>query len=84
VERSYSGCEPLYIQGKKSKVEIEIETGRTPKLGFTYHLLGIQLLEMRDMALQQSQKEPYFTQNLYRYLTYTFEAREPKDILKYK
>ncbi len=75
---------PLYIQGKKSKVEIEIETGRTHQIRVHLSSIGHPIVGDERYGSPTKTKRTLLHSKSISIFDYTFEAREPKDILKYK
>ncbi len=75
---------PLYIQGKKSKVEIEIETGRTHQIRVHLSSIGHPVVGDERYGSPTKTKRTLLHSKSISIFNYTFEAREPKDILKYK
>jgi len=63
---------PLYIQGKKSKVEIEIETGRTHQIRVHLSSIGHPVVGDERYGSPTKTKGPYFTQKSISILTYHF------------
>ncbi|MBD3793566.1 MAG: RluA family pseudouridine synthase [Campylobacterales bacterium] len=75
---------PLEIQGKKSKVEVEIMTGRTHQIRVHLSSIGHPVVgDERYGSVTRSRRILLHAQSI-SLLDYSFEAREPKDIEKYK
>ncbi len=81
---AYTKVKPLEVQGKKSKVSIEITTGRTHQI--RVHLASIGHPVVGDEqygSFTQNQRILLHSKKI-ALLDYSFEAAEPKDILRYK
>lgn len=75
---------PLEIQGKKSKVAIEILTGRTHQIRLHLSSIGHPIVgDERYGSVTRSKRILLHAQAL-SLLGYAFEAKEPKDIQRYK
>lgn len=75
---------PIEIQGKKSKVSIEIKTGRTHQIRL--HLSSIRhpiVGDERYGSVTRSKRVLLHAKSI-SLLGYEFEAKEPKDIIRYK
>jgi 23S rRNA pseudouridine1911/1915/1917 synthase len=75
---------PLEIQGKKSKVEIEIKTGRTHQIRVHLSYIGHPIVGDERYGSVTRSKRILLHAKYISLLGYTFEAKEPKDIIKYK
>ncbi|KIM04942.1 MAG: ribulose-phosphate 3-epimerase [Sulfurovum sp. FS06-10] len=75
---------PLEIQGKKSKVEIEIMTGRTHQVRVHLSSIGHPIVgDERYGSVTRSKRILLHAKSI-SLLGYAFEAKEPQDIAKYK
>jgi len=75
---------PIEIQGKKSKVEIEIKTGRTHQIRLHLSSIGHPIVGDERYGSVTNSKRILLHAKKVSLLGYTFEANEPKDIVKYK
>lgn len=75
---------PILIQGKKSKVEIEIKTGRTHQIRVHLASIGYPIIGDEYYGSPTKSKRVLLHAKYISLLKYSFEAEEPKDILKYK
>ncbi len=75
---------PDEIQGKKSKVRIEIETGRTHQIRVHLSHLGYPIVGDELYGSPTKAKRPLLHAKKITILGRTYEAKEPKDILRYK
>ena len=75
---------PLEIQGKKSKVEIEIMTGRTHQIRVHLSSIGHPIVGDERYGSVTRSKRILLHAKAISLLGYAFEAKEPKDILRYK
>ena len=75
---------PLEIQGKKSKVEIEILTGRTHQIRVHLSSIGHPIVGDERYGSVTRSKRILLHAKAISLLGYAFEAKEPRDILKYK
>ncbi len=75
---------PLEIQGKKSKVEIEIMTGRTHQIRVHLSHIGHPIVGDERYGSVTRSKRILLHAKAISLLGYAFEAKEPKDIQKYK
>lgn len=75
---------PILIQGKKSKVEIEIKTGRTHQIRVHLSYIGYPIIGDEYYGSPTKSKRVLLHAKYISLLKYGFEAKEPKDILKYK
>ncbi len=75
---------PIEIQGKKSKVEIEIKTGRTHQIRLHLSSIGHPIVgDERYGSVTRSKRILLHAKGI-SLLGYAFEAKEPKDIIRYK
>ncbi|NEW61015.1 RluA family pseudouridine synthase [Sulfurovum sp. bin170] len=75
---------PLEIQGKKSKVEIEIMTGRTHQIRVHLSSIGHPIVGDERYGSVTRSKRILLHAKALSLLGYAFEAKEPRDIQKYK
>ncbi|RUM75879.1 MAG: RNA pseudouridine synthase [Sulfurovum sp.] len=75
---------PLEIQGKKSKVEIEILTGRTHQIRVHLSSIGHPIVGDERYGSVTRSKRILLHAKALSLLGYAFEAKEPRDIQKYK
>lgn len=75
---------PLEIQGKKSKVEIEILTGRTHQIRVHLASIGHPIVGDERYGSVTRSKRILLHAKALSLLGYAFEAKEPRDIQKYK
>jgi len=75
---------PIEIQGKKSKVEIEIMTGRTHQIRVHLSSIGHPIVGDERYGSVTRSKRILLHAKALSLLGYAFEAKEPKDIQKYK
>ncbi len=75
---------PLEIQGKKSKVEIEILTGRTHQIRVHLSHIGHPIVGDERYGSVTRSKRVLLHAKAISLLGYAFEAKEPRDIVKYK
>ena len=79
-----SRVKPLEIQGKKSKVAIEIETGRTHQIRVHLASIGHPIVGDEQYGSRTQSKRILLHSARMKIFDYVFEAPEPKDILRYK
>jgi len=75
---------PIEIQGKKSKVEIEIMTGRTHQIRVHLSSIGHPIVGDERYGSVTNSKRILLHAKAISLLGYAFEAKEPKDIVRYK
>ncbi|HHB93896.1 MAG TPA: RluA family pseudouridine synthase [Campylobacterales bacterium] len=75
---------PIEIQGKKSKVEIEIMTGRTHQIRVHLSSIGHPIVGDERYGSVTRSKRILLHAKAISLLGYAFEAKEPRDIVKYK
>ncbi len=75
---------PIEIQGKKSKVEIEIKTGRTHQIRLHLSSIGHPIVGDERYGSVTRSKRILLHAKAISLLGYAFEAKEPKDIVRYK
>jgi len=75
---------PIEIQGKKSKVEIEIKTGRTHQIRLHLSSIGHPIVGDERYGSVTNAKRVLLHAKSISLLGYAFEAKEPRDIVRYK
>jgi 23S rRNA pseudouridine1911/1915/1917 synthase len=75
---------PIEIQGKKSKVEIEIMTGRTHQIRVHLSSIGHPIVGDERYGSVTRSKRILLHAKAISLLGYAFEAKEPRDIQRYK
>ena len=75
---------PIEIQGKKSKVEIEIMTGRTHQIRVHLSSIGHPIVGDERYGSVTRSKRILLHAKALSLLGYAFEAKEPRDIQRYK
>ncbi len=75
---------PIEIQGKKSKVAIEIKTGRTHQIRLHLSSIGYPIVGDEKYGSVTRSKRVLLHAKAISLLGYSFESKEPKDIIKYK
>jgi len=75
---------PEEVQGKKSKVKIEITTGRTHQIRLHLSHMGYPIVGDEQYGSRTQSKRVLLHSAKIQILSYTFVAKEPKDIAKYK
>ena len=75
---------PLEIQGKKSKVAIEISTGRTHQIRIHLSHIGHPIVGDELYGSRTQSKRILLHAYLISLLGYSFTSKEPKEIYKYK
>ncbi len=83
-KKAYTKVTPEEVQGKKSKVKIEITTGRTHQI--RVHLASVGHPIVGDEQYGSHTKTKHMLLHCAKMVLfdYVFEAREPKNIAKYK
>jgi len=79
-----SRIRPLEIQGKKSKVEIGIKTGRTHQIRVHLAAAGHPVVGDEQYGSRTRSKRILLHCKSMELFDYVFESSEPKDILRYK
>ena len=83
-KKAYSKVKPIEIQGKKSKVAIEIKTGRTHQIRVHLSSIGHPILGDEQYGSRTQTKRILLHSSRMAIFSYSFDAPEPKDILRYK
>jgi len=83
-KKAYTKVKPLEIQGKKSKVSIEIKTGRTHQIRVHLAHIGHPIVGDEQYGSRTQTKRMLLHSARMAIFDYAFEAGEPKDILRYK
>ena len=83
-KKAYTKVNPIEIQGKKSKIDVEITTGRTHQIRVHLASIGHPVLGDEQYGSRTQTKRVLLHSKKMKIFDYTFEAPEPKDILRYK
>lgn len=83
-KKAYTKVTPEEIQGKKSKVNIEITTGRTHQIRVHLASIGHPIIGDEQYGSRTEAKRVLLHSSKIKILDYEFNAREPKEIAKYK
>jgi 23S rRNA pseudouridine1911/1915/1917 synthase len=83
-KEAYTIVKPEEIQGKKSKVNIEITTGRTHQIRVHLAHIGHPVVGDEQYGSRTQAKRVLLHSAKMKILDYEFNAKEPKDIAKYK
>ncbi len=83
-KKAYTKVIPEEIQGKKSKVKIEITTGRTHQIRVHLSSIGHPIVGDEQYGSYTKSKRMLLHSKKMNIFDYEFEAKEPKDISKYK
>lgn len=75
---------PEELQGKKSKVDIEITTGRTHQIRVHLAHIGHPIVGDEQYGSRTQSKRVLLHSSQMKIFDYEFNAREPKDIARYK
>lgn len=75
---------PEELQGKKSKVHIEITTGRTHQIRVHLAHIGHPIVGDEQYGSRTQSKRVLLHSSQMKIFDYEFNAREPKDIARYK
>ncbi len=81
---AYTKVKPLEIQGKKSKVSIEIKTGRTHQIRVHLASIGHPVVGDEQYGSRTQSRRILLHSAKMAIFSYAFEAPEPRDILRYK
>jgi len=83
-KKAYTLVKPEELQGKKSKVHIEITTGRTHQIRVHLAHIGHPVVGDERYGSRTQAKRVLLHSSQMKILDYEFNAREPKEIAKYK
>jgi len=83
-QKAISIVKPLEVQGKKSKVEVKIETGRTHQIRLHLSHIGFPIIGDELYGSFTKSKRILLHASSIALLGYSFTAKEPKDIQRYK
>jgi len=82
--KAHTLVKPEEIQGKKSKVHIEITTGRTHQIRVHLAHVGHPIVGDEQYGSRTQSKRILLHSAKIKLFDYLFEAKEPKDITRYK
>ncbi len=83
-KKAHTIVKPEEIQGKKSKVNIEITTGRTHQIRVHLASIGHPIVGDEQYGSRTQAKRILLHSSQMKILDYEFNAREPKEIARYK
>ncbi|MCD6653665.1 MAG: RluA family pseudouridine synthase [Sulfurovum sp.] len=83
-KKAYTKVTPEEIQGKKSKVRIEITTGRTHQIRVHLASVGHPVVGDEQYGSRTQSKHMLLHSSKIKIFDYEFEAPEPKSIARYK
>ena len=83
-KKAHTIVTPEEIQGKKSKVHIEISTGRTHQIRVHLAYIGHPIVGDEQYGSRTQSKRVLLHSAKMKMLDYEFNAKEPKDIIQYK
>ncbi len=83
-KKAHTLVKPEKIQGKKSKVHIEITTGRTHQIRVHLAHVGHPIIGDEQYGSRTQSKRVLLHSAKMKILDYEFNAKEPKDIIRYK
>lgn len=83
-KKAFTVVKPEEVQGKKSKVFIEITTGRTHQIRVHLSHIGHPIVGDEQYGSRTNAKRVLLHSWKMSLLGYNFEAKEPNDIVKYK
>ncbi len=83
-KKAHTVVTPEELQGKKSKVNITITTGRTHQIRVHLSHIGHPVIGDEQYGSRTQSKRVLLHSAKMKILGYEFNAREPKDIAKYK
>jgi 23S rRNA pseudouridine1911/1915/1917 synthase len=83
-KKAHTIVKPEELQGKKSKVNIEITTGRTHQIRVHLAHIGHPVVGDEQYGSRTQSKRVLLHSAKMKILDYEFNAKEPKDIAKYK
>lgn len=83
-KKAHTIVKPEELQGKKSKVHIEITTGRTHQIRVHLSHIGFPIVGDEQYGSRTQSKRVLLHSAKMKILDYEFNAKEPKDIAQYK
>jgi len=83
-KKAHTLVKPEEIQGKKSKVYVEIRTGRTHQIRVHLAHVGHPVIGDEQYGSRTQSKRVLLHSSKIKLLDYEFNAKEPKDIARYK
>jgi len=83
-KKAHTLITPEEVQGKKSKVHIEISTGRTHQIRVHLAYVGHPIIGDEQYGSRTQSKRVLLHSSKIKLLDYEFNAKEPKDIARYK
>jgi 23S rRNA pseudouridine1911/1915/1917 synthase len=83
-KKAHTIVEPEELQGKKSKVRIEITTGRTHQIRVHLAHIGHPVVGDEQYGSRTQAKRVLLHSSKIKIIDYEFIAKEPKEIAKYK
>ncbi len=83
-KKAHTLVKPEEVQGKKSKVNIEISTGRTHQIRVHLAHVGHPVIGDEQYGSRTQSKRILLHSSRIKILDYEFNAKEPKDIARYK
>ncbi len=83
-KKAHTKVKPIEIQGKKSKVSVEITTGRTHQIRVHLAHIGHPIVGDEMYGSRTQNKRILLHAAHIEILDYVFDSKEPKEILKYK
>jgi 23S rRNA-/tRNA-specific pseudouridylate synthase len=83
-KKAHTIVKPEELQGKKSKVFIEITTGRTHQIRVHLSHVGHPIVGDEQYGSRTQSKRILLHSSKMKILDYVFTAKEPSDILRYK
>jgi len=83
-KKAHTIVKPEELQGKKSKVHVEITTGRTHQIRLHLSHIGHPVIGDEQYGSRTQAKRVLLHSAHIKILDYDFKAKEPKEILQYK
>ena len=83
-KKAHTLVKPEEVQGKKSKVHVEISTGRTHQIRVHLAHVGHPVIGDEQYGSHTQSKRVLLHSSKIKLLDYEFNAKEPKDIARYK
>jgi len=83
-KKAHTLVKPEEVQGKKSKVHVEISTGRTHQIRVHLAHVGHPVIGDEQYGSRTQSKRVLLHSSKIKLLDYEFNAKEPKDIARYK